>query len=133
MNKYSARSERKLKTAHPLLQIVFRSVLQDMDHTIVEGRRGKKKQNAYYSSGKSRVKWPKGKHNSKPSKAIDAGPYINGKLSEHVGQCCYFAALVVERARQFGIIIRWGGNWDGDEEIMTDQQFQDLWHFEIIL
>jgi hypothetical protein len=31
-----------------------------------------------------------------------------------------------------GVMIRWGGNWDMDGEPITDQDFQDLVHFELI-
>ncbi len=30
------------------------------------------------------------------------------------------------------INIRWGGNWDQDGEPVTDQDFQDLMHYEIV-
>lgn len=33
---------------------------------------------------------------------------------------------------KLGIDIRWGGNWDMDGEPVTDQNFQDLVHFELV-
>jgi peptidoglycan L-alanyl-D-glutamate endopeptidase CwlK len=30
-----------------------------------------------------------------------------------------------------GVKLRWGGNWDRDGEPVTDQDFQDLVHFEL--
>ena len=43
-----------------------------------------------------------------------------------------FIGIVNERAKQLGIKLRCGGDWDGDTET-TDQKFHDLPHFELIL
>ena len=44
---------------------------------------------------------------------------------------CYVAGVVQSEGTRRGIAIRWGGNWDRDGEIITDQTFQDLVHFEV--
>ena len=41
-----------------------------------------------------------------------------------------FAGFVLGIARQLGIKLRWGGDWDGDFT-WRDQKFHDLVHFEI--
>lgn len=72
-------------------------------------------------------------HNRFPSKAIDVAPYVNGKASYDYRHCCFFAGVVLAIAGMLKIKVRWGGNWDMDEEVMTDQDFQDLVHFELHL
>ncbi len=127
---YSPISEQRLSTADPDLQRVFRKVLQIVDHAVLEGYRDENKQNQYYKENKSRVQYPKGKHNGKPSKAVDVAPWVNGKASYQIPHCIYFAGVVMAVAELEGVRLRWGGNWDMDAEVMTDQDFQDLVHFE---
>jgi peptidoglycan L-alanyl-D-glutamate endopeptidase CwlK len=44
---------------------------------------------------------------------------------------CYLAGVIQCAAAELGYDLRWGGNWDGDGEIIKDQKFNDLPHFEI--
>jgi len=39
---------------------------------------------------------------------------------------------VLGTARAHGLNLLWGGNWDADQVIIDDQNFNDLGHFEII-
>ncbi len=59
-------------------------------------------------------------------------PYLNGGVSWDSRHCLYFAGLVMGIAKQMDIEIRWGGDWDRDNEPVTDQEFQDLVHFEFV-
>lgn len=130
---YSKNSRQGLSTCHLDLQDLFRRVdALGFECTIVEGHRGQAKQNWYYKIGKSKVQWPDGNHNSTPSKAVDVAPYINGAVSWNKYHCIYFAGVVFGIAAILGIKIRWGGNWDMDAEVVTDQDFQDLVHFELL-
>ncbi len=132
MYKFSKRSLQKLNTCTSSLQNLFNEVIKDFDCTIVEGHRSKEKQNEYFDKGKSRIRYPNGKHNRYPSLAVDVAPYLNGSVSWDMRHCLYFAGVVMGTARMMGIKIRWGGDWDMDNEPMTDQDFQDLVHFEKI-
>ena len=78
------------------------------------------------------MKWPDGKHNKMPSEAVDVVPYINGKASWDKLHCCVLAGIVLACAVRLGESVRWGGNWDMDGEPITDQDFQDLVHFELV-
>lgn len=135
---YSKRSIKRLSTCHEDLQRVFCRVILTFDHTITEGHRGKEKQNEYFKAGKSWKAWPYGKHNALPSDGVDAAPWIDGKVSWDRRHCLHFAGFVLgvaDEMRKRGEIksrIRWGGDWDMDNEAMTDQQLQDLVHFERI-
>lgn len=131
MPSFGKTSRERLSTCHPAIQKVFNEVIKHFDCTIVEGHRPKEKQDEYYPK-KSKVQWPNSKHNSEPSEGIDACPYINGSLSWDRTHCLYFAGFVLGVASQMGIRMRWGGDWDMDNEAVTDQEFQDLVHFELV-
>jgi len=129
MNKYSKSSRKQLASCDRRLQEVFNEVLLEVDHTILEGHRGKASQNAAFRLGKSKLKWPNGDHNQKPSKALDATPYPIDW--EDKARHFFFAGYVLGVAEMMGIKIRWGGDWDSDKDF-EDQTFNDLVHFEII-
>lgn len=131
MPKFGTASTERLATADPRLQKLFNEVIKTFDCTVIEGHRTKEKQNEYFAQGKSKLKWPEGKHCSDPSLAVDVAPYINGSISYNTNHCCYFAGYVMGIADSLGIGIRWGGDWDMDNEAMTDQTFQDLLHYEL--
>lgn len=148
MPQYSKSSESKLDTASQLLQKLFRIVIQHYDNTIIQGHRPVAEQLEYYNSGRSRVKF--GKHNVSPSEAVDSAPYIPGRgipwpdnnvdwtdknqRDKYIKDLCQFyhyggfvegiAAVMPD------VNIRWGGDWDRDNDI-ADQSFNDLVHFEI--
>lgn len=132
--KFGKTSQMKLYTVHPDLEIIMGDALDTgiMDFSIIEGHRRQVEQNKYYDLGKSRVKFPDGKHNKIPSKAVDAAPFINGKVSWNRLHCCVLAGIILACAAKRGIKLRWGGNWDMDGEPITDQDFQDLVHFELV-
>ena len=134
MFKYGKASQKRLDTCDATMQLVLNKALAKgiMDITIVQGHRGKEEQNEYYYADpqKSRVKWPDGKHNRVPSDAIDAAPFINGKISWNNLHCCVLAGIILATGEELGVKIRWGGNWDMDSEPITDQDFQDLVHYE---
>tara|TARA_R100000664_G_scaffold9001_1_gene14865 strand:+ start:1661 stop:2053 length:393 start_codon:yes stop_codon:yes gene_type:complete len=128
MPKFSKKSLSKLETCDKRLQDLFLRVVKKFDCTILEGHRSKDRQNKLFDEGKSKLKYPKGKHNSLPSKAVDVAPYpIDWNDRERF---TYFAGYVVGIAYQMGLKIRWGGDWDMDTQV-KDNNFDDLPHFEI--
>ncbi|MBU8910665.1 MAG: hypothetical protein KOO65_05295 [Desulfobacterales bacterium] len=132
MPRFSNKSDLKLDTCHSLLQELFRDVIKEYDCAILRGHRGRRLQNIAFKNGASTKKWPDSNHNVMPSLAVDAAPYIKGKgIIEDRGQCAFFAAKVKAKAAELGIQVRWGGDWDGDGDL-TDQTFNDLWHWELI-
>jgi peptidoglycan L-alanyl-D-glutamate endopeptidase CwlK len=126
---YSERSQHKLDSCCQELQIVFLEALKFMDITIIDGHRNEQRQNDYYESGKSQVQFPNGKHNTFPSEAIDAAPYpIDWHDRE---RATLFAGFVLGIAAMKGILLRWGGDWNHDWQV-KDNNFDDLWHFEVV-
>ena len=114
------------------LQWVMREALavEIIDFSVVCTYRNEEDQDKAFESGNSRVRWPKSKHNQNPAMAVDAVPYVNGKLSWHKAHCCVLAGIILTVAKKVGVRIRWGGNWDMDYEPVTDQDFNDLAHYE---
>jgi hypothetical protein len=92
--------------------------------------RDQAEQDRLYSIEKSKVMWPNSKHNNLPSMAMDLVPVIGVQASWNHYHCSVLAGLVLAAAKELGVEIRWGGNWDMDYEPITDQDFQDLVHFE---
>lgn len=104
-------------------------VIEHFDCTIIEGHRSKEKQNQLYKEKKSQLRFPKSQHNKYPSLAVDAAPYpINWEDRERF---TYFAGFVKGIATSLNIDIRWGGDWNKDNNL-SDNRFDDLPHFELV-
>lgn len=134
MPKYGTRSRNNLATAHPELQRLFNEVIKYYDCSILCGHRTKEEQEKVYNEGRSKVRWPNSKHNANPSKAVDAVPWFSNEphIRWHDKAKFYeFGGFVQGVAATMGIKIRWGGNWDSDDEL-HDQSFFDLPHFELL-
>lgn len=127
--KYSERSLQNLATCHPLLRELFLEVIKHHDCSILCGWRTKEDQDRLYHEGRSKLRFPQSKHNRNPSLAIDVAPYpIDWGDSK---RWFYFAGLVKGIAAGKNIQIRWGGDWDRDNNFY-DQSFNDWPHFELI-
>jgi peptidoglycan L-alanyl-D-glutamate endopeptidase CwlK len=126
-------SKDRLATCHPRLIELFEEVVKHYDCIILCGTRSKDEQDEAFRTGKSKLAFPKSKHNSMPSMAVDVAPYFtvapnvrwNDKESFY-----HFAGFVKGIAAAKGINIRWGGDWDSDNDL-KDQTFFDLPHFEL--
>ncbi|MFA6282423.1 MAG: M15 family peptidase, partial [Candidatus Omnitrophota bacterium] len=110
---------------------------QDYDTTIVEGHRDATAQNKAFAEGKSKLKYPYSKHNKQPAEAVDAAPYIGGRINWKRDNLLLFAGYVLGTADhlyRIGVMshrIRLGADWDKDKDV-TDETFRDEPHFEII-
>lgn len=133
MPNFSQISKDRLFTCDPQLITLFGRVIQVVDCTIICGHRNEEDQNKAFAEGKSQKRWPDSEHNTFPSKAVDAAPYYPGtkiRWNDAKG-FIHFAGVVRGIAAELGINIRWGGDWDGDFDLL-DQRFNDLPHFEIL-
>lgn len=128
MPHFSESSLSRLQTCDPKLQALFKEVIKHFDCTILTGHRGAAEQDEKFAQGLSKLKFPHSKHNSYPSRAVDATPYpIDFYDKERI---IYFAGLVMGIAKVMNVKIRWGGDWDQDTEL-KDNKFNDLLHFEL--
>lgn len=130
MSSFGRTSRGRLATCDPLLQSLFNRVVAGYDCSILAGHRGEAEQMTAFSANpqRSKLPWPKGRHNQNPSLAVDVAPYPidwqNTKRFYH------FAGYVLGIANILKLPIRWGGDWDSDNDL-DDQKFNDLVHFEL--
>jgi hypothetical protein len=80
MLEFGSASERRLKTCHPDIQRVLRRAIsiapEDLDFSVVSGKRGKTEQNQLVVDGASQVSYPDSTHNAEPlSDAGDVHPW----------------------------------------------------------
>ncbi len=132
MPKFGNSSQKRLATCHPKLQEIMNEVIRYVDITIISGHRGEVEQNALVDEGYSKLKFPKSKHNSVPSNAIDVmlwnkdAPHIRWKDEKQMQFVCGYIKAAADR---LGIKIRQGADWNGDMKF--DESFYDAPHVEI--
>ena len=159
MPNFGNASKARLNTLCPELVEVAYDAIQVIDFSVIETVRGKPLQDKYFNSGTSTVQWPNSKHNVydlRPlPEAMDLWPYVKpfGALSGHPTQVEKIAAetgrsksevrefiykafarmagVIEACAHQRGYKVRWGGDWDGDYNLI-DQKFHDLPHIELV-
>lgn len=128
MPKFSQASMDRLQTCCSDLQRLMIQVVQIFDITILEGHRSREKQEECFRNGTSKVHWQQSTHCTTPSRAVDIAPYpLDWDNRERF---YYMAGIVRALADRQGIRVRWGGDWDNDQDF-SDQTFDDLCHFEL--
>ncbi len=128
MPRFSQRSLDRLETCDERLQRIFTEVIRITDCTVLDGHRGRERQNELYASGASQLRYPRSKHNGLPSLAVDVAPYPLDW--DDLPRFYRFAGVVFGVAGMLDIPLRWGGDWDRDWDL-KDNRFNDLPHFEI--
>lgn len=120
MPSFSKRSLTNLAQCDPRLQKVAHEAIQYFDFTVICGHRGQEDQDKAYREGRSKLRFPKSKHNQTPSLAMDCVPYpldwADTKRFEEM------ARVMKEAARTVGVDLVWGGDW---------ASFKDMPHFEV--
>ena len=128
MYKFGSRSRKQMENIHPDLKKVLNEVIKYVDCSVLEGQRSAERQNKLFEEGRTKVKYPNGRHNANPSRAVDVVPYpIDWDDRERFH---LFAGFVLGIAKSMGINLRWGGDWNQNFEV-DDNQFVDFPHFEI--
>ena len=131
MYKFGKKSQERLETCHADLQKILNEIIKIYDFTILEGKRTLEQQQKYFKEGKSKLDGinKKSKHQSKPSLAVDIAPF---PIDWNDTKRFYFlAGLVIAKANELGIKIRWGGSWNGSFDFKQNK-FNDLPHFELV-
>ena|SRR5688572_12412576 len=94
---------------HPDLQKVVDEVSKTVNCSLICGHRNEADQNRAFAEGKSKLKWPKSRHNSWPSEAVDIVPYpVDWK---DIKAFKAMAVKIKEAAETVGVKIEWGGDW----------------------
>lgn len=155
MYRYGRASRAENRTLHPMLQTVLARTLFKHDHSVDQGGRTEEQQQEFFDKGTSTLAPPKGKHLLRPdpsgqfdglwSLAADVTPFINNRRLATRGsrfgydqraQFAYFLGILKAEADHVlegtGWEIRLGVNWDMDEEILSDQDFDDWFHVELV-
>lgn len=128
MPAFSKTSLERLATCHPKIQAVMSEVIKYEDCVILCGHRGQAEQDQAFRDGKSKLKWPNGKHNTLPSLAVDVAPYPVDWNDTH--SFARLAGYIQAVADTMGIAIKWGADWDQDGKT-KDERFLDFPHFEL--
>lgn len=155
MYKLGRTSQNRLNTCHPDLVLIITEAIKvsQIDFGVSQGERTVEQQQMYFNAGKSKVN-PKdydtldellkrGKHIvdgdiRKLSEAVDLFAYYNGAAHWDTPSLAFIGGVVISTSNRLfseGKIkhkIRWGGNWNSDSVIITDQSFQDLPHYELV-
>lgn len=116
----TAKSLSRLGTCHRDLQMLIKAVAGAIDIVVICGHRTQKEQNEAFANGKSKLMWPKSRHNSYPSKAVDIAP--TPLDWEDIESFQILAAIVKEKAAELGIEVVWGGDW----------KIRDYVHWELV-
>lgn len=149
--RFGSSSVGRLNTCHPDLRLILNESIahSPVDFGVSEGLRSEAKQLEYFLAGKSRLdpripeQRDKCKHlpnDGGVSMAVDVYAWVAGKqdLAYDFSHLSLIAGVILSTASTLyaaGAVshrLRWGGNWDGDGEIVTDQSFNDLPHFELV-
>lgn len=146
MKQWDARSLKQRDTLMGSLRLVMDDALRisDVPFQIVQGARTIEEQQRYFNDGKSKINprdyptreklYAAAKHVTGPgmplSRAVDIIIDVKGKEYDKA-HMCYVAGVVMAIARLRGIPVRWGGNWDRDGELLSDQKLIDMPHFEL--
>lgn len=120
MPSFSKASLRELATCDERLQRICHEAIKHFDFMVIQGHRGQKEQDEAFKAGTSKLPWPKSRHNSEPSTAVDLAPCpLNWKDLPSFHR---LAGVIMTVAAMEGIELTWGGDW---------KSFKDLPHFEL--
>lgn len=134
MPSFSSKSKERLMTCEDRLQKIMFDAIAVMDFTILEGHRTVQRQKELLEKGVTKVEFSN--HNYTPSKAIDIAPWPipdnwGEGNSKEMAKFYFLAGVIFGIADKYNIKLRWGGDWDSDEDF-DDQTFDDLVHFELV-
>ncbi|MCP4481442.1 MAG: M15 family metallopeptidase [bacterium] len=124
MPRFSKRSKQALETCHEDLQKLMNEAIKYYDFSVLCGYRGEEAQNKAFEQGYSKVKFPNGRHNERPSTAVDCAPYPIKWNREFRWRFAFMAGVITTVAKQLDIEIEWGGDW---------QKWKDRPHFQLKL
>jgi peptidoglycan L-alanyl-D-glutamate endopeptidase CwlK len=145
MYKLSKTSQSRLDTCDDyIVKVIEKAIeLSPIDFGVAQGSRTIAQQRQYFNDGKSKINPDnydvdvlpqKAKHivtaDYPKAGAVDIYGYVNGATWD-AKVLCHIAGVIMAVDKMYENRLRWGGNWDGDGEIITDQTFQDLPHFEL--
>lgn len=138
MPAFGPRSRGMLETVDQDMVDVCNRAILATDFAVICGARGPTAQNEAFRTGRSLVRWPDSKHNAMLpdlSRAVDIVPWHTN--APHIRwnnerEFVFLAGHMDQAAHDLGIAIRWGGNWDQDDDLYDRNVPFDLGHFELV-
>ncbi len=130
------RSEKRLEGVNPTLVSIVRRAAKRLPFSlfVVEGLRTRERQAELYAQGRTKpgkkVTWTlHSKHLE--GKAVDLAPIIDGVIDwNDLKKFDQIARAMIEAAKEVGVPIRWGGDWDMDG-LPRERGESDSPHFEL--
>lgn len=143
MPSFGKKSRDILDTCHPDHQRLFIEVVRWFDCSVLYGHRDRELQNHLFNKVPkvTKAQWPDSTHNTVPSDGIDVVPYpirwpdLKNRpetYTKDMGRFYMFDGFVLATAKQMGIDIISGSDWDRDFTLL-DQSFDDLAHFQRVI
>lgn len=135
MPKFSAQSKAQLATCDPRLQKIANEAIKIFDFVVVEGHRNKEAQDKAFAKGLSKVRWPYGNHNKKPSLAMDCAPWpIDwSDQAKALERFVFMQGIFYATAAKLGIPIRLGIDWNRNNDMRDEKGLHDYPHIELYL
>lgn len=107
--KLGLRSKTRLRGVHPdLVKVVKRAIeITEVDFTVLEGLRTKKRQRQLVAKGASRTM------NSRhlTGHAVDLGAYVGGRVRWDWPLYHKIARAMKKASKEVGVPVEWGGDW----------------------
>ena len=128
MPSFSKRSLKARAELHPILQQLVDYAIADVDFVILDAQRGRAEQEKAFKGGFSKARFGQSAHNYIPAVALDVVPYPID--FDDVEGFKKIAKTFMRIAKEKGLPIRWGGDWDMDGD-WKDERFLDWGHFEL--
>lgn len=115
-----------------LVELAIQRTPIDFGIAYMGGRRTDEQQNMLYREERSQKDGYNTVSKHQLGEAVDFLPYINGKPDMGKENHLIIIGVFFACANEMGITIRSGANWDRDQEFLTDQNFDDLPHIELV-
>ena len=129
MPRFGKRSKERLKGVDTKLVNVMNEVVKIYDIFVIEGVRSKERQKELYAQGATKVHYSK----HMDGLAVDIAPYPYDP--DDIKRFFYMAGIIKTVSLSLGVKVRWGGDWNQDQEFAgrdPKQKFNDYVHFEIL-
>lgn len=113
----------RLATCHVDIQRVINEVIRranekgtKLDLVVLCGHRTQAEQTKAVADGNSKTPWPRSRHNSLPSEAVDVWPWTpEGKLDwKDIPAGARLMGYIQAVAEDLGVELEFGMDWDGD-------------------
>ncbi len=123
-------SKLRLASCDARLQQLVSAVAADVDAGLVPGvadvsvacgHRGEAEQNEAFQRGASKLRWPRSKHNARPSRAVDVWPHPVDWTSKGLPAFVALRRAFAAKAEALGIKIR-HISWDWPHHELTDDR-----------